>query len=299
MGKFFALSRTTHGVLDLAAPGFAAVLWLGGFPDWRTLLLSVITAFAAYTAIYALNDLMGIRCDQEKFATGAIKEGYSVEASEMRYPLAQNVLSIQSGILWFVGWIVVAISGAWVLNPAIIAILAAAAILEILYCLLLKVTYWRILISGLVKSSGPVAAVFAVDPNPDLEKLFLVIIWMMFWEFGGQNIPADWNDTEEDLRVGATTIPIRLGFQKAGLIVLLALSLTVVISLTLPAVSPLPQTPLYLVGGILAGFFLLLIPGYQIFRSYDEGRLAAKLFDRASYYPLSMLVIISLVALIY
>jgi 4-hydroxybenzoate polyprenyltransferase len=59
MKRFFALSRTTHGILDVAMPGFTALLWLGTFPEWSVLLLSIFTAFAGYTAIYALNDLVG------------------------------------------------------------------------------------------------------------------------------------------------------------------------------------------------------------------------------------------------
>ena len=296
MDRFFALSRTTHGVLDLATPGFVAVLWLGGFPDLLTIVISIMTAFAAYTAIYTLNDLVGVAGDREKFATGEIKEGYSVEASAMRYPLAQNVLSHQKGWLWFGIWFVLALLGARILNPVIVLILVAAAILEVIYCLLFKVTYWRTLISGLVKASGPISAVFVVDPDPSFGGLLLIFAWVLFWEIGGQNVPADWNDTEEDQRVGAKTIPIRFGFKRAGLVVLVSLSLTVVTSLFLPMVSPLPLGPLYLVGSILAGTILLLKPGYQIYQSYTEGRLAAKLFDRASYYPLTMLIVISLVA---
>jgi 4-hydroxybenzoate polyprenyltransferase len=62
-------------------------------PDHRPFLF---TAFAAYTAIYALNDLVGIAVDKEKFA-GGINAGYSVEASDLRYPLAQNALSLSQG----------------------------------------------------------------------------------------------------------------------------------------------------------------------------------------------------------
>src|SRR5260221_13951779 len=153
MKRFFALSRTTHGVLDLATPGFCALLLLGHFPQWQVILLSVFTAFAAYTAIYALNDLVGIIVDKEKFA-GGINAGYSVEASDMRYPLAQNVLSYRSGVIWFAIWFIAATIGSYLLNPTIVFILIVATVLEVVYCLLLKVTYLRTFVSGLVKSSG-------------------------------------------------------------------------------------------------------------------------------------------------
>ena len=298
MKRFLALSRTTHGILDLATPGFTAILWLGDFPDWKVIQLSIFTAFAAYTAIYALNDLVGIAVDREKFANGGIKEGYSVEASNLRYPLAQNALSYRLGMLWFIAWFVVALFGAYWLNPTIVIILIAAAILEVIYCLLLRVTYWRTLVSGLVKASGPISAIFVVESNPAPELLLLVFAWVLFWEIGGQNIPADWNDTEEDLRVGAKTIPIQFGFQTAGLVILVALGLTVISSLFLPLASPLPLGWLYLVASALAGIFLLLLPGLRLYRHQDDGRLAAKLFDSASYYPLSQLTLIAIFALI-
>jgi 4-hydroxybenzoate polyprenyltransferase len=296
MKRFFALSRTTHGVLDLAMPGFVALLWLGEFPEWQVILLSLFTAFAAYTAIYALNDLVGIVVDKEKFS-GGINAGYSVEASHLRYPLAQNVLPYRSGVLWFAGWFAAALIGSYLLNPVIVIILLAAAVLEVIYCLLLKVTYLRTFVSGLVKSSGPIAAIFVVDANPALPLLSLVLAWVFLWEIGGQNIPADWNDTVEDKRVDAKTIPLKFGAQKAGLIVLVTLSLVVTISLFLSRASPLSLGSTFFIATAVAGVFLLLRPAYELYKQKD-GRLAAKLFDNASYYPLAQLAIISVFVLL-
>jgi 4-hydroxybenzoate polyprenyltransferase len=290
MKRFFALSRTTHGILDIAAPGFVALLLPGTFPRWPIILLSLLTAFAAYTAVYALNDLMGLVADKEKFV-GGINAGYSVEASELRYPLAQSALSYQEGLFWFISWFGLALIGSYLLNPAIVIILIAAAVLEVVYCLLLKVTYWRTFVSGLVKSSGPIAALFVVNADQALNVLPMVLAWMFFWEIGGQNIPADWNDTVEDKRVNAKTIPLQLGTQKAGTIILFSLGLTVIISLLLPRISSLSLSWPYLVATAIAGFFLLLIPGYRLYQR-QEGRLAAELFNRASYYPLAQLAII-------
>ncbi len=293
MKRFWALSRTTHGVLDLAAPGFVALLLLGDFPSLWTIALSLFTAFAAYTAIYALNDLVGIAVDRQKFE-GGINAGYSVEASELRHPLAQNALSVKSGIAWFLGWFVAALIGSYILNPFIVIILLAAAVLEVVYCLLLKVTYWRTLVSGLVKSSGPIAAVYVVNADPPLEAVLLVLAWVFFWEIGGQNIPADWNDTEEDRRVNAKTIPLQLGSRTAGVLVLVTLTLTVLVSLFLPRISPLALGWPYLLLSGLAGVFLLLKPGWDLYRHREEGRRAARLFDSASYYPMAQMIIIAL-----
>lgn len=292
MKRFFALSRTTHGILDLAAPAFCALLWLGGFPHWTVIALSLFTAFAGYTAVYALNDLVGVKVDREKFTGGEINPGYSVEASEQRYPLAQNLLSFKSGLIWMGTWFILALIGSYLLNPVIVFILLAAAVLEIIYCLLLKVTYLRTLVSGVVKTSGPIAAVFVVDPNPLPYFLLLLFIWLFLWEIGGQNIPADWNDTVEDKRVNAKTIPIRFGVEKAGLIVITAMSLTVITSGFLPLISPANLGLPYILASLIAGYVFLIQPGFQLY-NFKEGRYAARLFDKASYYPVVQLVLIS------
>ncbi len=297
LNRFLALSRTTHGILDIAMPGFAALLWLGKFPPLPVILLSLLTAFAGYTAIYALNDLVAIKTDREKFAGDGINQGYSVEASAMRYPLAQNILTARQGWAWFAFWYAIALIGAYILNPVIVFIVLAAAVLEVIYCRLLKVTYWRTLVSGLVKSAGPVAAVFVVQPNPSLPLLLLMLLWLMLWEIGGQNIPADWNDVEEDRRVGAKTIPLTFGPKRAGLLVVLTLTLTTLVSLFLPLISPKPLGWPYLTASGLAGLYLLILPGLRLYQR-GESRQAGRLFDHASYYPLAQLAIMTIFVLI-
>jgi 4-hydroxybenzoate polyprenyltransferase len=293
MKRYLALSRTTHGILDIAAPAFCALLWLGDFPSWQTILLSLFTAFAGYTAIYALNDLVGVQGDREKFSGDGINQGYSVEASVMRYPLAQNALSLRSGSIWFAVWFSLALVGSYLLNPIIVLILIAAALLEIMYCVLFKVTYWRTLVSGLVKASGPLAAIFVVQPNPPLQLILLQLAWMIFWEIGGQNIPADWNDVAEDRRVSAKTIPLLFGTKKAGLIVIISLTLAVITSFFLQLISPIRLGLPYLLASALAGFFLLIQPAIQLYYSRENNR-AGRLFDKASYYPLTQLAIIAI-----
>lgn len=293
MNRFFALSRTTHGVLDIAMPGFTALLWLGGFPEWQIILLSLFTAFAGYTAIYALNDIVGIRGDREKFSVSGINAGYSVEASDLRYPLARNLLSLREGFLWFSGWLILTLIGSYLLNPTIILIVIAATGLEIVYCLLFNITYLRTLVSGLVKASGPIAAVFVVESNPSMPFLGLMLAWLIFWEIGGQNIPADWNDVEEDRQVNAKTIPLLFGEKLSATIVVISLILTVITSLFLPKISPISLGWPYMIATFLAGLFLLLVPGLQLYQIRGP-RQAARLFDRASYYPIVQLVIIAL-----
>ncbi len=293
MSRFLALSRTSHGVLDMACPAFCALLWLGAFPEWWRVALSLLTAFGAYTAIYALNDLLGIKCDKEKFAGSQVNAGYSVEASPQRHPLAQGLLSVKSGLIWAAAWYIVALAGSYILNPVIVFVLLAATLLEVVYCVLQNVTYLRTVISGLVKTCGPVAAVLVVDENPSLAWLLLLASWVFFWEIGGQNIPSDWNYTAEDQRAGGKSVPICFGLRTAGIIVLVMLALSLIASGFLPRLSPAPLGIVYLALSLFCGYLLLLRPGFALYKSL-EPRLAAHLFDRASYYPLSQFALISI-----
>ncbi|MCK9537894.1 UbiA family prenyltransferase [Dokdonella sp.] len=296
MQRFLALSRSTHGMLDIAMPGFVALLWLGRFPTWPVLLICLGTALAGYTAIYALNDLIGVKDDKQKVA-GGLKSGYAVEASALRYPLAQNLISMTGGWLWFGFWFALAVVGIWLLNPLILVILFAAAVLEVAYVKLLKVTWWRTMVSALVKSAGPLAAVYAVVPNPAWQGLLLMLAWLMPWEIAGQNIPADWNDIDEDRRIGARTIPLVFGPRMAGMLVLAGLVATVFLGLALPRLSPLMLGWPFQLAMLVAGAGLLVWPALRLARSLG-GRDAARLFDRASLYPLALLAIITLAVLV-
>jgi 4-hydroxybenzoate polyprenyltransferase len=286
---FLALSRTPHGLLDLAAPGLSALLWLGTFPSGKILGLGLLTAFSGYTAIYALNDVVDRQVDREKLrlsdSSGRKQDLDSVFA---RHPLAQGILTYREGMFWTFAWAALAAAGAYLLNPVCALIFLLACLLEFSYCRLLKVTYLRGIISGLVKTSGPLAAVFAVDPHPNPSFLVVLFLWLFFWEIGGQNVPNDLADLEEDRRTGGKTIPVRFGFQGSVLIILASLFLAVDMSLVLIWVVPEEMNLVFLLGALAAGIYLLLIPVFKLYRSSDPGDAFA-LFNRASYYPLVML----------
>jgi len=286
---FLALSRTPHGLLDLATPALAALLVFGGMPPWQVVAVGLFTVFAGYTAVYALNDVVDYRVDQDKLkAAGERPKANYLDALFMRHPMAQGQVSYHEGLLWTGAWAVMALAGAYYLNPVCAYIFLAGCALEAIYCLLLRVSHLRTLVSGLVKSLGGVAAVFAVDPHPAGWFLLLLFLWLFCWEIGGQNIPADWHDVEEDQRLGAQTIVVRYGPDKAGALVLGALALSVVLGALLVLVSPLEFTPVTAGLAVAAGVYFLLLPALRLYRTKDKEQAAA-LFNRASYYPLAML----------
>lgn len=292
---YFALSRTPHGILDIAAPAFCALLWLGAFPSGKIISLGLITAFAAYTAVYALNDLLAYQIDREKMSDTDSYQGYSVESSDLRHPIAQNLLSVKAAILWITFWFIIAAIGAYLLNPIIILIMLVGAVLEVIYCFLLKVTYLRTLISGTVKACGPIAAVFAVTPSPAFYPLSVLFVWVFLWEIGGQNIPADWTDIEEDKRALSKTVPIQFGARTTSIIVFITLALAIITNCYLLSISPISFTTPAIIFSLFIGGYLLLIPAYRLYR-FRNSEYSAKLFDKASYYPLALLLFIALLS---
>jgi len=74
---FLALSRTPHGILDMATPAFCVLLYLGGFPPPDITGIGLLTAFAGYTAVYAFNDLVDYKSDKQRLGNSEISEqGY-------------------------------------------------------------------------------------------------------------------------------------------------------------------------------------------------------------------------------
>ena len=292
IGLFLALSRTPHGLLDLATPALGALLWLGGFPPLPITLLGLLTAFAGYTAVYALNDLVDIANDRAKLTLAGDDhaQGY-LDAVGVRHPLAQGLLSLPAGLAWFFFWAALAVVGAYTLNPVCLYLFVGGIGLEVAYCLLLRFSHYRTLLSGLVKTTGGIAAVFAVDPNPSPLFLIALLAWLFCWEIGGQNVPADWHDIQEDRHLGARTVPVIYGPRLSSLIIMVSLSLSLVLSLMVLALAPLKIYWAFFVAAGGAGIYLLILPAFDLWRKQTRQE-ATRLFNRASYYPLAMLAII-------
>jgi 4-hydroxybenzoate polyprenyltransferase len=291
--KFFlALSRTPHGVIDMAMPIVAALLCLGHFPPLPVSLVGLITVFAGYTAVYALNDVVDFRTDKQKVGIGGYtdKENF-IDGVFIRHPMAKGVLSLQAGLAWTLFWTAVAMGGAYWLNPICLWIFLGGCLLEGFYCLLWRVTPMRAIINGIVKTLGALAAAFAVNACPPLIFLILLFLWIFAWEIGGQNIPNDWTDIKEDRHFKAKTIPVHLGTRRASLIAVLCLVGTLFLNMALFWASPLPFNGWLLGAAVVINVALLLWPARQL-AGRRQRSAAMTLFNRASYYPLAMLCIV-------
>lgn len=291
---FFALSRTPHGLLDMTTPAFGALLWLGAFPSLKVILLGLLTTFSGYTAVYALNDLVDYRSDKAKIkAGGNPNHADYLDAAMIRHPMAQGLLSLGEGLLWVAAWSAVALVGAYLLNPVCVIIFVGGCALETVYCLLLRVSSFRTLVSGAVKTSGAMAAVFAVDPSPSWIYCGILFLCLFFWEIGAQNIPHDWADIEDDRRFGAKTIPVRWGAGISASLIMGALVLSFLFLILLLFLPAMQMGWVVRIMTLAVCAWLLLLPAYQLL-VHKSREKAMILFNRASYFPLSMLVMVLL-----
>jgi 4-hydroxybenzoate polyprenyltransferase len=289
---FWALSRTPHGLLDMCTPAFGALLWLGRFPPIDVIVIGIITAFAGYTAVYALNDVIDYKVDKEKAAAGGFSELESdLDGILVRHPMAQGLLSFKEGVFWVLAWALVALIGAYLLNPVCLLIFLGGCILETVYCLLWRISPLRTFVSGAVKTSGAIAAVFAVDSSPSPMYLSLLFLMLFFWEIGGQNIPNDWGDIEEDRRMNAQTIPLCWGLRRSTAIILLTIILTLTMSTVIFYFARTRFEFGFVVLALMVGCYLLLFPAIKLYQ-FKDGDYAMILFNKASYYPLALLVVV-------
>lgn len=288
---FFALSRTPHAVLDMCTPALAAVLYLGGFPPVSVTLVGLITAFSGYTAVYALNDLVDCKIDRQRLALTENSPGTArVDEILMRHPVAQGALPFETGLAWFALWSLIALAGAWWLNPFCVILFIIAASMEVFYCKLLRISHLKIIPSIVVKVTGGLAGLYAVEPYPDPVFVALLIIWLGAWEIGGQNIANDIVDMKADQKVSARTTLTILGLKESVFILLAGISVAASAGVIIYWVAGLGLGTFYLVGAAVLSWKLLLQPARQVYLNPGP-ETAACLFNRASYMPLGYLVV--------
>jgi 4-hydroxybenzoate polyprenyltransferase len=291
---YFGFSRMSHSVLDIGHPAVGALLTLGAFPTFPQMLIGFIAAFAGFTAVFALNDLMDFKVDTERIERyQRTFSNFDIDVLGVRHPIAQKMLSFPRGLSWILFWGILSLSGAYALNPVCCLILVGAITLEMIYCALLRVTHWKGLLSGAMVGIGALAGVFAVVREPPWTFLSLFFLWAFGWEFGARNIPNDWTDLEEDMHLGIKTFPVRYGRSASSVVSFVAICLTVVVSLSLPFALSTGKAIFYEAGAVFSGAFFLIIPAWKWMRDQSTDS-AMSLFNRACTYPVAMLLVSAL-----
>jgi 4-hydroxybenzoate polyprenyltransferase len=285
---FLALSRTPHLLIDLATPMAAGLLCIGRFPAISTIILGLITVFAGYASIYALNDVTDYQLDRKRMGDLPREQAcFDLDCIFVRHPLAQGFITVAGGMMWTALWGLIALVGAALLNPVCAAIFVIGAMLEMIYCKFYGYSQWKILIAATVKNLGSLAAIYAVNPDPPLQFIVIIFIWIALWEIGGQNIPNDLVDMGEDRRLGGKTIPVVYGKNLSVLIILITLIASFVLGLGLVFFSPLAFKGVYIAGAIVSGLLFLLLPLKKFLAERDTSK-AINLFNQASLYPVGI-----------
>ena len=152
---FLALSRTPHLLIDLATPMAAGLLCIGRFPAISTIILGLITVFAGYASIYALNDVTDYQLDRKRMGDLPREQAcFDLDCIFVRHPLAQGFITVAGGMMWTALWGLIALVGAALLNPVCAAIFVIGAMLEMIYCKFYGYSQWKILIAATVKNLG-------------------------------------------------------------------------------------------------------------------------------------------------
>ena len=286
---FLAFSRGLQAFISIAQPALGAVIALVAIPDWDVVVIGFIAAWAGNNAAFAINDLLDVELDKKRFNHLREFEGFDIDTALIRHPLAQGYLSYRSGVVWIVASSLIAVMGAYLLNPWCVVFFVVALLLEIYYCRLSQVSAFKFLITGVMVGVGAMAGWIAVVDRVAVLPALAFFVWIAAWEIGGRNIVNDWSDIDEDVHLGIKTIPVVYGHRVAGRLILFFLLLTVGCSVVIAYLVPFNM--IYLVGALIEGWYALLYPTLRLLKN-PSPEMAITLFNRASLYPLVMLTII-------
>ena len=96
-------------------------------------------------------------------------------------------------------------------------------------------------------------------------------------------MPADWHDIDEDRILDSKTIPLTYGPRTAGMVVMITLSISVVLSALLFAAAPGRPSVVTVILVVAAGVYMLILPAHKLYKT--SGRVqAGDLFSKASFY---------------
>ncbi|MEV4432890.1 UbiA family prenyltransferase [Streptomyces sp. NPDC049555] len=284
----YGFSRGTQAGLSVAQPLIGALI-VTDHPSLPRLSTMTLAALAGYVAVFAANDLMDARLDRRRFAHERAYDGFDLDSTGARHPLARGQLSTVAAVVWVGGLAVLAATLCAALEPMCLALFAAAVALQIGYCLLATVSHYKFVLSGLMVGAGALAGAFAMPVRRPVIPLLLLAVWMIAWEVGGRNIVNDMADVDEDVHLGIRTVPVVYGLRTASILACGCSLLAAAASVGLALHRWSSFGPVGLAGAVLATAGTVLAPAVRLMR--DPGpRMAMKMFNRASLQPVCLLV---------
>ncbi|MHB1131767.1 MAG: UbiA prenyltransferase family protein [Chloroflexota bacterium] len=279
-------SRVLQATLSVAQPFTVGLVALHGFPPLDRTVLALSAGWAGFLAVFAMNDLLDVDLDRARFDHLRGYDGFDVDSALARHPLAQRQIPPWLGVAWIGSLAAYALLGGYLLNPITPAMFVLAGLLQVLYCKLAPVTALKFLVSGLMVGVGGLAGWVALTPEIRPGEMAVLFAWLFFWEIGGRNIVNDFADVEEDGRLGIQSVPLVYGPAAAARLTFFCVVVATVLPLVLVPLSHLGA--LYALGVALAGWCLLVLPGWRLLLS-PVPQSAMALFNRASFYPPAVL----------
>jgi 4-hydroxybenzoate polyprenyltransferase len=271
------LSRTRQALLSVAQPALAAVVALQRLPSLRQISLGLVAASAGFLAVFALNDVLDRRVDAESLSMGkAATTGFDIDTAFVRHPLARGDLSPAVSLAWVGGLGLLSAVCAYLLSPICLALFALAVALEVIYCLLRRVTWLKTIVSGLMVGVGGLAGWAAVAPLS--LAAVPVFAFLALWEIGGRNLPNDLADVDVDRPLRITTVATVFGRQVAA-------RATLGVGLATLGALLFVQEPLIVtVASLAVGVWAIALPGVALVRAPTTEE-AGRYFNRASLLP--------------
>lgn len=300
-------SRALVATFVVAQAGLAAVFALNGFPTVEQIILGFIACFTGASALIAYNDLLDVDLDRTKLAyeakerEAAAASGIPVEeearkkvldlgALLIHHPVARGIISYRLGVMWVLALSSVSMYVTYLMQPWLPLVYVGVAVFVTVYSRLSRKSPMKMLAVATAVTLGGIAGWMAVADPPYGAVFWLFAVWTFVWEIGGRNLPNDFNDVEEDEKLGIMTLPVVYGKVAASRVSYVFLLLTVAVSLILVFVAALP---IWVAAGTLVlGVVFLLEPGYKLLVN-PEPDTSRRLYNRSAAYTPAMLLLLA------
>lgn len=283
------MSRAIVAVFVVAHAGLAAIFATGQLPPLRIIIIGIFACLFGTGALIGLNDLLDVDLDRRRMTA---EDGETAELDLgslfIHHPVAKGVISMTVGVVWVVVLSILSLGLIYLLKPSLWPIFALVAISVAAYSIVGRYTYWKFLAVATAVTLGALSGWLVVD-EPNTTTFVLFGVWTFLWEIGGRNVPNDFNDVEEDAKLGVKTIPVILGQPFAGKLVFFALLASMAASIPLMFLSEVSW--FFIIGALLIGAVLLLIPGWRLMMD-PRPEVSRKLYNKSAVYPLVLLVLL-------
>ena len=277
----FDMSRGRQALLSIAQPVLCVLLALGHLPGLRVAVLGIVAAVSGELAVFTLNDLLDYHTDVESLRAGkGTSQGFDLDAAFELHPIAQGHISLAFGIAWESFLCAVFAVSAWSLSPLCLLFFAVAAGLQVVYCLLRRVTWLKTIISGAMVGIGSLAGWVAVAPL-GLRALW-PFLFLAAWEIE-RNLTNDLADIASDSRVGLATVAHLFGPRASARAIFGVMLVTVVFA------ALLPMPPVARALAMAGALWSMAVTSWRLLRRPSPA-LAAAHFNHVSVYPVIVAV---------